>query len=258
MKLKKIYFKLILLSSLIFSCTLFSYAEYPLQKKDFIVYDVTALDVVTSKPEWEEFDINNKIISLDINSINIHNESLYYNVKYFNIPAKENIVITIQNKNNKVGIVSNCSASQYKVNDTCGNPLTPKTAANFKELDTSSNLYDVNIRALELSGYKGNMDFGNADFTSYIKKLNKKIYKEWNPYCNNNKNTIIKFKIAKDGRLLNYEIKKSSGNDIFDNMAINSIKSARTQHGYNYYLFDPLPNDYKGYSVTIEFTFNCK
>jgi TonB family protein len=56
------------------------------------------------------------------------------------------------------------------------------------------------------------------------------------------------FKIAKDGRLLSCSVFKSSGLQSADNAAINAVKLAAP--------FKPLPTEYKGQNIDIQFTFD--
>ena len=55
-------------------------------------------------------------------------------------------------------------------------------------------------------------------------------------------------RIAKDGRLLSSKIKQSSGSPTADKAALNTINLTAP--------FRPLPSNYNGQSVDIDFTFD--
>lgn len=68
------------------------------------------------------------------------------------------------------------------------------------------------------------------------------------PKGNESKRVILLFKIAKDGRLLSCSVFKSSGLPNADKAAINAVHLAAP--------FRPLPPEYKGSSIDIQFTFD--
>jgi TonB family protein len=77
----------------------------------------------------------------------------------------------------------------------------------------------------------------------------KKIKKNWSPpKMGKDTRTILHFRVAKNGELLLYSVKKSSGSSEFDNIAINALLQSAP--------FKPLPYFYKGYDVQIDFTFD--
>ncbi len=89
----------------------------------------------------------------------------------------------------------------------------------------------------------------DVDFTSYMKKLQKEIYSNWHPFkSNTGNNVILFFKIGKDGRLLTLAILKSSGLEEADDAALAAVNNAAP--------FRPLPKEFKGESIDIEFDFD--
>lgn len=87
------------------------------------------------------------------------------------------------------------------------------------------------------------------DFGPYMKELTRRIKMNWDPpKGNESKRVVLLFKIAKDGRLLSCSVFKSSGLQNADNAAINAVKLAAP--------FRPLPPEYKGANVDIQFTFD--
>ena len=87
------------------------------------------------------------------------------------------------------------------------------------------------------------------DFGPYMKELQRRIKMNWDPpKGNESKRVVLLFSIARDGRLLNVKVHKSSGLQTADNAAINAVKLTAP--------FRPLPPDFKGDKVDIQFTFD--
>lgn len=87
------------------------------------------------------------------------------------------------------------------------------------------------------------------DFGPYMRELQRRIKMNWDPpKGNESKRVVLLFKIAKDGRLLSCSVYKSSGLPSCDKAAINAVQSTAP--------FRPLPAEYKGSSIDIQFTFD--
>jgi len=87
------------------------------------------------------------------------------------------------------------------------------------------------------------------DFGPYMRELTRRIKMNWDPpKGNESKRVVLLFKIAKDGRLLSCSVFKSSGLQNADQAAINAVKLAAP--------FRPLPPEYKGQNIDIQFTFD--
>ncbi len=87
------------------------------------------------------------------------------------------------------------------------------------------------------------------DFGPYMRELQRRIKMNWDPpKGNESKRVVLMFKIAKDGRLLSCSVFKSSGLPSADKAAINAVQSTAP--------FRPLPADFKGSSIDIQFTFD--
>ncbi len=87
------------------------------------------------------------------------------------------------------------------------------------------------------------------DFGPYMKELQRRIKMNWDPpKGNESKRVILLFSIARDGRLLNVKVHRSSGLQAADNAAINAVKLTAP--------FRPLPAEFRGESVDIQFTFD--
>lgn len=87
------------------------------------------------------------------------------------------------------------------------------------------------------------------DFGPYMRELQRRIKMNWNPpKGNESKRVVLLFKIAKDGRLLSCSVFKSSGLPSADSAAVNAVKLTAP--------FKPLPAEFKGQSIDIQFTFD--
>jgi len=87
------------------------------------------------------------------------------------------------------------------------------------------------------------------DFGPYMKELQRRIKMNWDPpKGNESKRVVLLFKIAKDGRLLSCRVNKSSGLPSADQAALKAVELTAP--------FRPLPADFKGQSIDIQFTFD--
>lgn len=88
-----------------------------------------------------------------------------------------------------------------------------------------------------------------TDWEPYMRDLQRRIKMNWSPPISGRDKTVeILFKISKDGRLLSYEIQKSSGITEVDIAAVQAIQLTAP--------FRPLPEGFKGDSIDILFTFD--
>lgn len=87
------------------------------------------------------------------------------------------------------------------------------------------------------------------DFGPYMADLQRRIKMNWDPpKGNESKRVVLLFKIARDGRLLSCSVYKSSGLASADNAAMQAVKLTAP--------FRPLPANFRGQSVDIQFTFD--
>ena len=88
-------------------------------------------------------------------------------------------------------------------------------------------------------------------FSDYMPNMQKKIKDNWNPPKRNSQlKTILSYQIGKSGELLEYKIILSSGDDEFDNIAVDALKKSTP--------FEPLPKSFDGDNVKVQFTFDYK
>lgn len=83
----------------------------------------------------------------------------------------------------------------------------------------------------------------------YMRDLEQRIKRNWSPpKGDTSKRVVITFTISRDGRLLSKRLVKSSGVALADQAAMSAIELTAP--------FRPLPPEFKGQSVPIEFTFD--
>ncbi|MFH0702971.1 MAG: TonB family protein [bacterium] len=99
------------------------------------------------------------------------------------------------------------------------------------------------------SGRPGIDAIKEPDFGAYMAELQRRIKRNWEPpRGNESKRVVLLFKVSKSGRLINLRVQRSSGNPDADKAAISAVELAEP--------FRPLPPEYKGNDIDIEFTFD--
>ena len=89
------------------------------------------------------------------------------------------------------------------------------------------------------------------DFGPYMRELQRRIKLNWDPpKGNESKTVVLLFKIARDGRLISCRVNKSSGLPSADQAALKAVELTAP--------FRPLPADFKGQSIDIQFTFDYR
>lgn len=222
----------------------------------FTILSVILITLPSFAETWEDATIRNKEIYIDTDSVNSHNDSTYYNVKYYDKNSKVYVVATIQNRGNYAGVVSTCKFTDYLKNKNLANPLTNKGVLSIymHDIQISSLLYNANEMAKRALYIKENptpeskVSTSNVKFDYYMRNVQKNIKRNWQPpQGTESKRIVVLFTLNKDGHLISSQLSKSSGSDVADMEAINAIK--RTY-------FESLPYGYKGTYVDISFTFD--
>jgi TonB family protein len=87
------------------------------------------------------------------------------------------------------------------------------------------------------------------DWGPYMRELQRRIKRNWEPpRGDTSKRVVVMFKIARDGRLLARSIHTSSGVHEADEAALNAVELTAP--------FSPLPPEYRGRDIDIQFTFD--
>jgi protein TonB len=100
----------------------------------------------------------------------------------------------------------------------------------------------------------GGGDFGNR-YAWYVRVVQQKVSENWRKYevdprIRDARRAYITFDIARSGQPVNVEISQSSGVPSLDMSAVRAIQRIDT--------FGPLPTDYSGSKVSVEFWFDYK
>lgn len=99
------------------------------------------------------------------------------------------------------------------------------------------------------SGAPGIDAIRQPNWGPYMKDLEQRIKRNWTPpKGDSSKRVVINFTIGRDGRLLSAKVVKSSGVPLADRAAMSAIELTAP--------FRPLPPEFRGQSVPIEFTFD--
>lgn len=87
------------------------------------------------------------------------------------------------------------------------------------------------------------------DFGPYMRELQRRIKLNWDPpKGNESKRVVLLFKIGRNGQLLSNRVYKSSGLQSADRAALNAVSISAP--------FRPLPANFRGQSIDIQFTFD--
>ena len=88
-----------------------------------------------------------------------------------------------------------------------------------------------------------------TDWKTYLKDLDENIKTNWNPpSTETSSRTVLTFQVNKEGELINYKIKESSGIEEIDNSALNAIIKSSP--------FKPIENGFSGNFIPIKYVFN--
>lgn len=242
------------------------------------VLNFSPLNFLQVQAEWVNVqNVKEPIRLLDIDSIkNINykdNNGAVFVLRYMDRERKEKVATFFADfENKKAGVISvkpykenmtydytipddfeMKNISEFKTNFSkieqyvsakmAKTPLNP----DYKQSTTESYLKEEN--AMEKAGEENPEWQTGAYWEPYMKGLERHIKKNWHPPMADSRNQIIvKFKLSKDGNLLDYKIQKSSGNKAADDAAIRAIKL-----GMPYKSF---PKEATVDAVDIEFTFD--
>ena len=115
--------------------------------------------------------------------------------------------------------------------------------------------------AFSAGGAKGGFGFtgGGGDFGTryawYVRVVQQKVSENWlkyevDPRINDAQRVYVTFDIGRDGRPQNVQVEQSSGVPSLDQSAVRALQRIDT--------FGPLPPDYSGNKVSVEFWFDYK
>lgn len=209
-------------------------------------------------PEWVAIKNDKQKIWLDVRNIKENNNSLYYAILLKN--KNEKLVMTcVQSKGSKATIINSAETQRYDDLSIFSRIYNiQKNATEFRQLTSESLLYNANNIAMELAGFNGDINLGQADFTEYLKSLEKNIKPNWRYSEIEDIGTgkaVITIKVAKDGRILDYKIKNSSSCSHYDKVAKNAVQYSQREINFKKYISGMLPTGFKGNSIDIDISF---
>lgn len=123
-----------------------------------------------------------------------------------------------------------------------------KNLGKFKPLPNNKIYLDVYI---PLSSQDENPDIKKVNFKPYMNNLQKTIKSDWSrvqTVHDKNYRAIVLFHLNNDGKIERAVICKSSGNKQYDNEALKVLRTVK---------LEPVPKEYTGKGIDIEFTFDC-
>ena len=192
--------------------------------EDNIYYDTDTIEYTSDGVRfWLKNNISNGSIK----------ELIYLNLNERKITTEQTYVY---NKSDALVSSSKISSTERVIPDTVSELVYHYFS---KNINASNNNFFEN----------GKTNISDVDFAPYMKELQRRIKLNWNPpKANSAQKTIVSMKIAKNGMLLANKIKQSSGSPSMDNAALIAIELTAP--------FRPLPSDYNGQFVDIDFTFD--
>jgi TonB family protein len=109
--------------------------------------------------------------------------------------------------------------------------------------------HDVEMALTINKNNKSNQSFENGMFTSYMANVQNKIRSNWNPpNGDESRKVVLVFKVGRDGNILSHSVNESSGDKVMDDAAVEALMKSQP--------FEPLPKDFSGNSVDIQFSFD--
>lgn len=211
------------------------------------------------------------VVFIDMDSIHRYNGKIIYAVRYFEKNSGDTVVTILADVDSKTAGIMNV---QKYFTGMAYNYSVPFDI-NMKKINKDSSLYnsfekvkdcakrnkindysdippvsDVDEISITKKNIKHNAK-SNAkpDFDLYMKELQRQIKRNWKPPKDTeSKRIVVLFKVSKNGALLSQNVYNSSGNSAADNAALEAVKLAAP--------FKPLPPEFKGESVDIQFTFD--
>ena len=167
---------------------------------------------------------------------------------------KEPDAIAIPDKNAKTKPKPRISESQQKAKPE---PEEANNVVPFGEGGPVSGPYGT----FNANGAKGGFGFtgGGGDFGSryayYVRGVQQKVTENWlryevDPRVTEAPRVYVTFDIKRDGQPTNVQIEQSSGVPALDQSAVRALQRIDT--------FGPLPSDYAGSKVSVEFWFDFK
>ncbi len=196
----------------------------------FVIYSL--IIPIAAGQNWYKIEVykNDLRVYIDIDSISNKSKDLIeYKIKYEDLSKNTNKILYTE---------SNC------IKNLAALKTSQKSTAELKSFASTSPIGYIHNYACSFEELPKKLNWG-----PYMRDLEQRIKRNWQPpKGDTSKRVVVTFSIAKDGRLLIKKVVKSSGFPLADQAAIRAIETTAP--------FRPLPPEFKGNSVPIEFTFD--
>lgn len=210
---------------------------------------------------WIKTSSNNSPVYIDLDSITKTNNGVFFNIFYKVDKLNENIVYTIFAQDTKAGIANTKTLNEYLQNPKSMTTKNIPEPAKLNTIKTTAKIYNAYVianssktsieqaKSLNKAFNPNSLCSKEPDFGPYMQELQRRIKLNWNPpKGNESRRIIVLFKIAKSGRMLSCRVIKSSGLLAADQAALRAVELTAP--------FKPLPVEFKGESIDIQFTFD--
>jgi protein TonB len=169
------------------------------------------------------------------------------------VQEKEPEAVPIPDKNAKIKKVAPVQSATKRKPEP---EAPPSNQIPYGEGGPVSGPYTMNAGSTKGGfGFTGNGgDFG-SQFAWYVQAVQRKVTENWlkyevDPRISDAKRVYLTFDIARDGHPANVQVEQSSGVPSLDQSAVRALQRIDT--------FGPLPPDYSGSKVSVEFWFDYK
>lgn len=163
-------------------------------------------------------------------------DSVKQNVEYFAVSSNQTIL-----ENNDS--TKPTEEETEVINSTAPiiSPENPRNRPNYNKVETI-------VPPVIFPGNNKNTD---QAINNYVQDVKSTILNNWKaPGGLSNYSSVVVFRVARDGRLLNFKLLQSAGNKMVDTTSIEAIKLSAP--------FKPLPDNYENDYVDIQFNFDDK
>lgn len=218
--------------------------------KNNIIYILIILTFIVSlgfyKGIWqkvESYDEDSINLFLDTDSIRTRGDFVYYRTRT-NYNEQDFVCWVKSDCKNNLTSVLGCRNYSKKVETDFYNYIDSDEMQSFTG---SSAMLSYHKKACQLK--RNTPKEKTINWNPYMRNLEKDIKANWNPPKSDKTTGIVaKFYIEKDGSLKDLKLIKYSKNKELNTSAIDAIKKTAP--------FRPLPKEFKGESVPVEFSFD--
>ena len=142
--------------------------------------------MLTSPPvlaeNWVEVVGADNKVYIDSDSILSDGNYLFYNIKYYEPKAREDLIVTVQARENSAGIVKTCPVSKYNKDKTINNININKINNEISQLADNEKIFFIDVNE-KFDDENGNL---SSNYTQDNVHIYAKYYKEWSDWLSQN------------------------------------------------------------------------